>query len=174
MEEEKDEDPDSPHSSARTSPLPIAYHSLARGNAHHSLSARDRFLATHRDSVELAQQRLLQPSDPDSQEIPSLQLPSRDSIVIAKRRFEKYPKSQAILDPQTGQIKLGGLSPIMDASPPDPRTHFAGFERQKLEREREGGVRETVEVGGHAANDHECPICAIERPREMRVGKEIW
>lgn len=173
MEEEEDEDTDSPHSSARTSPLPIAFHSLARGNAHHSLSARDRFLATHRDSVELAQQRLLQPSDPDSHEIPSLQLPSRDSIVIAQRRFEKYPKSPVILDPQTGQIKFGGLSPIMDASPPDPRAHFAAFERQKLRREREGGVRETAEVGGHAANDHECPICAIERPREIKIEKEI-
>ncbi|GAB7357075.1 hypothetical protein MBLNU459_g7889t1 [Dothideomycetes sp. NU459] len=177
---DEEQEADSITSSGHASPRPIAYPSHSRSNPNQTAqqwatsTARDNFLATHRDSFDLAQQRLLWPTvNPTDRDVPPLQ-PShiRDSFVIAKSRFDKYPKAQALVDPLTGQIKLGGLSPIMDASPPDPRAHFATAGKHKWGREDGGnGWKQSPEIGGHPANDHDCPICAIERPRGTRLER---
>jgi len=73
-------------------------------------------ISTHRDSIALAHQRLAHAV----RENPRLQS-ARDSIILTKGRFDKYPTSQVTTDLATGKVTIGGLSPIQDASPPDTR-----------------------------------------------------
>jgi len=73
-------------------------------------------ISTHRDSITLAHQRLAHAV----RENPRLQS-ARDSIILTKGRFDKYPTSQVTTDLATGKVTIGGLSPILDASPPDNR-----------------------------------------------------
>lgn len=81
-----------------------------------NLAAEDVTFQRHRDSVDLARQRL--PASLGDRVNPQL-TSTRDSIVLARTRFEKYPKSMLVVEPATGRQTFGGLSPIMDASPPD-------------------------------------------------------
>lgn len=123
----------------------------------------DRSGPSHRDSLELARHRL-----GEEWPVVDAQLAStRDSIILAKTRMDRYPKSHAVLDEQTGQIMVGGLSPIMDASPPDPRAYWTA-RRELLAKQKE--VDWQREIGGHPENDHDCPICEVERPRSKRLA----
>jgi hypothetical protein len=95
---------------------------------------------------------------------------TQDSIILAKQRFDKYPKSQLIIDGSTGQLKYGGLSPIMDASPPDPRVYWAA-RREQMAKKKECVDKEVKwqrEIGGHGETDDKCCICEVERPRSKR------
>lgn len=127
-----------------------------------ALKSHDRFSPFHRDSLDLARDRL---SERWPMMDPNLSC-TRDSIVLAKQRFDKYPKSQVVIDEQSGQIKFGGLSPIMDASPPDPRAYWAAKRYEQSVKERE--MRWQREIGGHPENDEDCPICEVEKPRSKR------
>ncbi|KAG9903302.1 hypothetical protein KCU98_g7208, partial [Aureobasidium melanogenum] len=123
----------------------------------------DRSIPSHKDSLELVRHRL-------GEDWPTVdpQLScTRDSIVLAKQRWERYPRSHAVIDEQSGQVKYAGLSTIMDASPPDHITYLAA-RREQLTKQKE--VEWQREIGGHPENDHDCPICEVERPRTKRLA----
>ncbi|KAG9526168.1 hypothetical protein KCV07_g564, partial [Aureobasidium melanogenum] len=123
----------------------------------------DRSVPSHKDSLELVRHRL-------GEDWPTVdpQLScTRDSIVLAKQRWERYPRSHAVIDEQSGQIKYAGLSTIMDASPPDHKAYLAA-RREQLAKQKE--VEWQREIGGHPENDHDCPICEVERPRTKRLA----
>ncbi|KAG9859906.1 hypothetical protein KCU77_g4671, partial [Aureobasidium melanogenum] len=123
----------------------------------------DRSIPSHKDSLELVRHRM-------GEDWPTVdpQLScTRDSIVLAKQRWERYPRSHAVVDEQSGQIKYAGLSTIMDASPPDHKIYLAA-RREQLAKQKE--VEWQREIGGHPENDHECPICEVERPRTKRLA----
>jgi hypothetical protein len=122
----------------------------------------DRSVPSHKDSLELVRHRF-------GEEWPIVdpQLScTRDSIVLTKQRWEKYPRSHAVVDDETGHVKYGGLSPIMDASPPD-KTYWAA-RREQLAKQKE--MEWQREIGGHPSNDHDCPICEVEKPRTKRLA----
>ncbi|KAG9688818.1 hypothetical protein KCU95_g10064, partial [Aureobasidium melanogenum] len=122
-----------------------------------------RSIPSHKDSLELVRHRL-------GEDWPSVdpQLScTRDSIVLAKQRWERYPRSHAVVDEQSGQIKYAGLSTIMDASPPDHKTYLAA-RREQLAKQKE--LEWQREIGGHPENDNDCPICEVERPRTKRLA----
>ena len=123
----------------------------------------DRLLPSHKDSLELVRHRF-------GEDWPTVdpQLScTRDSIVLAKQRWERYPRSHAVIDEQSGQIKYAGLSTIMDASPPDHKAYLVA-RRERLAEQREAEWQR--EIGGHPENDDDCPICEVERPRTKRLA----
>ncbi|KAK6007340.1 hypothetical protein QM012_006348 [Aureobasidium pullulans] len=123
----------------------------------------DRSVPSHKDSLELVRHRLGQ----DWPNVDPQLSCTRDSIVLAKQRWEKYPRSHAVIDEQSGQIKYAGLSTIMDASPPDHKKCLAA-RREQLAKQKE--VEWQREIGGHPENDDDCPICEVERPRTKRLA----
>jgi hypothetical protein len=128
-----------------------------------SIITYDRSVPSHKDSLELVRHRF-------SEEWPTVdpQLScTRDSIVLTKQRWEKYPKSHAVIDDETGHVKYGGLSPILDASPPDHKAYLAS-RREQLAKQKELDWQR--EIGGHPQNDHDCPICQVEKPRTKRLA----
>lgn len=128
-----------------------------------TIITHDRSVASHKDSLELVRHRFGEDWPPVDPQLSC----TRDSIVLAKQRWEKYPKSHAVVDNETGHVKHGGLSPIMDASPPDHRTYLAA-KREQLAKQKE--MEWHREIGGHPENDHDCPICEVERPRTKRLA----
>jgi hypothetical protein len=128
-----------------------------------SIITYDRSVPLHKDSLELVRHRF-------GAEWPIVdpQLScTRDSIVLTKQRWEKYPKSHAVVDEDTGHVRYGGLSPIIDASPPDHKAYLAS-RREQLAKQKEMDWHR--EIGGHPQNDHECPICEVEKPRTKRLA----
>ena len=138
-----------------------------------SVTLQDKWLKTHRDSVSLAHHRL----DGQKHYKTNAQLAStQDSFVLTKSHFDRYPKSHLQTDPYTGKITFGGLSPIMDASPPDAKIHHE-VKRDRRENTSletvigpEPGIHRTAEIGGHPDGDDGCPICDVERPRSSRAA----
>ncbi|KAH0400326.1 hypothetical protein KCU89_g5298, partial [Aureobasidium melanogenum] len=157
-------EPQSSAQSARVSPhLKPALKHAAPSISSSASTIYDRSVPSHKDSLELVRHRL-------GEDWPTVdpQLScTRDSIVLAKQRWERYPRSHAVIDEQSGQIKYAGLSTIMDASPPDHKAYLAA-RREQLAKQRE--VEWQREIGGHPENDHDCPICEVERPRTKRLA----
>jgi hypothetical protein len=128
-----------------------------------SIIACDRSVPSHKDSLELVRHHF-------GEEWPTVdpQLScTRDSIVLTKQRWEKYPKSHAVIDDETGYVRCGGLSPIIDASPPDHKAYLAS-RREQLANQKEMDWHR--EISGHPQNDHDCPICEVEKPRTKRLA----
>ena len=160
-------DPDDapcPTQSARVSPhLKPALKHVSPSTPAIAIVTHDRSVASHKDSLELVRHRF-----GEDWPIVDPQLScTRDSIVLAKERWEKYPRSHAVVDNETGHVKYGGLSPIIDASPPDHKTYLAS-RREQLAKQKE--MEWHREIGGHRENDHDCPICEVERPRTKRLA----
>ncbi|KEQ69381.1 hypothetical protein M436DRAFT_76302 [Aureobasidium namibiae CBS 147.97] len=160
-------DPDEaqcPTQSARLSPhLKPALKHVGPSTPAIAIITHDRSVASHKDSLELVRHRF-------GEEWPTVdpQLScTRDSIVLAKQRWEKYPRSHAVIDNETGHVKYGGLSPIMDASPPDQKVYLAA-RREQLAKQRE--MEWHREIGGHPENDDDCPVCEVERSRTKRLA----
>lgn len=130
-----------------------------------SLAEEEKYLKTHRDSLDLAHERL--EGDKHTKSNPLLSA-SRDSMIITKQRFDRYPRLHIATDPRSGHVKIGALSPILDASPPDVHSYYSGLGKQRRHLAR----RPIPETGGHSENDDDCPICKVERPRSTRL-KEI-
>lgn len=153
-----------PAQSARVSPhLKPALKHVGPSTPAVAIVTHERSVASHKDSLELVRHRF-------GEDWPTVdpQLScTRDSIVLAKQRWEKYPKSHAVVDSETGHVKYGGLSPIIDASPPDHKTYLAA-RREQLAKQKE--MEWHREIGGHPENDHDCPICEVERPRTKRLA----
>ncbi|KAG8626924.1 hypothetical protein KVT40_005869 [Elsinoe batatas] len=136
-----------------------------------SMSERDKFQLTHRDSLDVHRKHIEDHrSDASSHHLVN----AKDSFLINKNRFEKYPKSGRLLQPTFSRLTIGGLSPIQDASPPDPRQYLTKSNRESKRPSRNGtsivpedkpGVATSAEIRGHPESDHDCPICLIERPR---------
>jgi hypothetical protein len=127
-----------------------------------AINIYDRSVASHKDSLELVRHRF-----GEDWPVVDPQLScTRDSIVLTKQRWEKYPRSHAVVDDETGHVKYGGLSPIMDASPPD-KTYWAA-RREQLAKQKE--IEWQREIGGHPEDDHDCPICEVEKPRTKRLA----
>ncbi|KAI5249147.1 hypothetical protein E4T42_05330 [Aureobasidium subglaciale] len=157
-------EPQSPTQSTRVSPhLKPALKHGGPSKPIATTKSHDRFVPTHRDSLELARYRLAEEAATIDPQLVS----TRDSIILAKQRWDKYPKSHAVFDAQSEQMQFGGLSPIMDASPPDPKAYWAG-RREYLLKQKE--VDWQREIGGHPENDHDCPICEVEKPRTKRLA----
>ncbi|KAH0368573.1 hypothetical protein KCU65_g3848, partial [Aureobasidium melanogenum] len=157
-------EPQFPTQSARVSPhLKPALKHAGPSIPSVASTINDRSIPSHKDSLELVRHRL-------GEDWPTVdpQLScTRDSIVLAKQRWDRYPRSHAVVDEQSGQIKYPGLSTIMDASPPDHKTYLAA-RREQLAKQKE--VEWQREIGGHPENDHDCPICEVERPRTKRLA----
>lgn len=93
-----------------------------------NLPEKDEYFKSHRDSLILSRKQLYHP------------LPSkhRDSVAVAKerlrRKLHRSPTApKTIRAKPTQQVRFGGLSPIMDASP--PTTSAAGnYERHAVTR----------------------------------------
>lgn len=131
-----------------------------------TLAEEEKYLKIHRDSLDLARERL----EEEKHHKPNPYLCSaKDSMIISKQRFERYPRSQIAVESRTGIVKIGGLSPILDASPPDALAQIHAMASQKRSAHQESS---SVEVAGHSAGDHSCPICEIERPRSSRLEWE--
>ncbi|KAI5204828.1 hypothetical protein E4T39_03398 [Aureobasidium subglaciale] len=157
-------EPQSPTQSTRVSPhLKPALKQRGPSKPVATAKSHDRFVPNHRDSLELARHRLAEEAATVDPQLVS----TRDSIILAKQRWDKYPKSHAVFDAQPEQMQFGGLSPIMDASPPDPKAYWAG-RREHLLKQKE--VDWQREIGGHPENDHDCPICEVEKPRTKRLA----
>ncbi|CAD0082296.1 unnamed protein product [Aureobasidium vineae] len=157
-------EPQSPTQSARVSPrlkpaLKHAGPSVPTGVS----TMYDRSVPSHKDSLELVRHRM---GEEWLTVDPQLSC-TRDSIVLAKQRWERYPRSHAVIDEQSRHTKYGGLSTIMDASPPDHKAYWAA-RREQLAKQKE--VDWQREIGGHPENDHDCPICEVERPRTKRLA----
>ncbi|KAG9555456.1 hypothetical protein KCU71_g12025, partial [Aureobasidium melanogenum] len=157
-------EPQSSAQSARVSPhLKPALKHAAPSIPSSAMTIYDRSVPSHKDSLELVRHRL----DEDWPTVDPQLSCTRDSIVLAKQRWERYPRSHAVIDEQSGQIKYAGLSTIMDASPPDHKAYLAA-RREQLAKQKE--VEWQREIGGHPENDHDCPICEVERPRTKRLA----
>ncbi|GAB7339612.1 hypothetical protein MBLNU457_6208t1 [Dothideomycetes sp. NU457] len=181
--------------SLSTPPTPVGFPrcedaSISNISKQLSTSAlQDQWLRTHRDSVTLAHQRLVDhKTDKENPQLQSI----RDSIILTKSRFDKYPKSHLKTDPLTGKVTFGGLSPIQDASPPDNRAYHRSrptrqdardtfssgslktvIDTRESHRNKESSrtvdhPKQVVEIGGHPDDDDGCAICAIERPRSKQ------
>jgi len=150
--------------SARVSPdLKPALKHIGPSTPAVAIMTHDRSVPSHKDSLELVRHRF-------SEDWPTVdpQLScTRDSIVLTKQRWERYPKSHAVVDDETGHVRYGGLSPIIDASPPDHKAYWAA-KRDQLAKQKEMDWHR--EIGGHPENDHDCPICEVEKPRTKRLA----
>ena len=132
-----------------------------------TLAEEETFLKTHRDSVDLAHERL----NADRQDKPNPQLlTTRDSMIISKQRLDRYPNTH-VLDNRTGLVNVAALSPILDACPPDVHSPHATISQQKRRSVRLRASTETdktAEISGHIRSDEGCPIYEVERPRNHR------
>ena len=133
-----------------------------------TLAAEESFSKTRRDSVDLAHERLEGEGDDNPN---PLLIATRDSMIISKQRFGKHPKLHGVAEPRGGYFRVGGLSPILDASPPDRLKLTTPVGRLKKQKTQQTIVHETsvqkhtAEVGGHPEKDDDCPIYEVERPR---------
>ncbi|KAI4745630.1 hypothetical protein E4T50_03996 [Aureobasidium sp. EXF-12298] len=150
--------------SARVSPhLKPALKHIGPSTPAVAIITHDRSVHSHKDSLELVRHRF-----GEDWPIVDPQLSStRDSIVLTKQRWERYPRSHAVIDDETGHVRYRGLSPIIDASPPDHKTYWAA-RREQLEKQKE--MEWHREINGHPENDHDCPICEVEKPRTKRLA----
>lgn len=150
------------------------------GNLTRQLSAgtqRKPASLTRRDSLDVYRQHLA--SNEGQHKTNPLLASTRDSLVLAKGRLEKYPRGQKSASQSAfSRLKIGNLSPIPDASPPDTRSMMAARSpiKSKLTAQSTPEARleptpqpiiavDAVEVRGHSAADHGCPIYQVERPR---------
>ncbi|GAM84157.1 hypothetical protein ANO11243_021500 [Dothideomycetidae sp. 11243] len=145
---------------------------------HLSLAAqREMTPLLHRDSLDIHRHHL---ADEKQHKTNPLLANTRDSFVLSKGRFEQYPKGQFLSQPVFSRLTFGGLSPIQDASPPDVRhttskcqvktkqdQQVTAFVPEKKTPEQIKIPSKLTEVRGHPDNDHDCPICAVERPRTV-------
>ncbi|KAF1352366.1 hypothetical protein BDV97DRAFT_420510 [Delphinella strobiligena] len=154
---------DSEEQSYNDNSAPHNFSNLSRQIA--SLAEEEKYLKKHRDSLDLAHERL--EGDKHTKSNPLLSA-SRDSMIITKQRFDRYPRLHVASDPRGGHVKIGALSPILDASPPDVHSYYSGMGKQRRHLAR----RPIPEIGGHSENDDDCAICKVERPRSTR-SKEM-
>lgn len=175
----------------RTSSLPVSP----------SVSESEETRFPHRDSVDISHARmdLDEIRDKRNQE---LIMNARDSFLITKSRLEaRHPKIGRSVTPPGGAItwsRFGGLSPIVDASPPGVFLLEARAGKQKLvqtpeERPDEHEAKkakqyvrsaakkkvEVVEISREHENEHEnehedCPICEVHRPRWFETEHREW
>lgn len=94
-------------------------------------------------------------------------LNSRDSIVLTRSKLNtRYPKQ--MLDTKSTWSRHGALSPILDASPPDPQVEAS---LRTMERIMEGPERRQRRAQANFVDEAHpdehvgCPICETERPR---------
>ncbi|EMC92584.1 hypothetical protein BAUCODRAFT_125570 [Baudoinia panamericana UAMH 10762] len=82
-----------------------------------NLAEMDEHFRSHRDSLDVYHQRMR-----GEERVNQLLANSKDSFVLAKSKYEaKYPGSTSAAKGHIQWSRYGGLSPIMDASPPDAR-----------------------------------------------------
>lgn len=177
------------HSGALThSPPPLTDSATPKSNIAKQLSSltdREKFQLIARDSMDIHRKHL---EERKSDRSNPLLASARDSFLLNKSRLDKYPRSDAnrLVQPTFSRLTIGGLSPILDASPPDPRQSLMKKQRTNRHPSRNGsnivperelpmpkqkaastfkGIATSTELRGHPASDHDCPICSIERPR---------
>lgn len=120
-----------------------------------NLAAEEEHFKGHRDSVDLYHRRERE------EELNKQLMTTRDSFVLAKTKYDtKHPKfgggGQAIQ-----YSRFGGLSPIMDASPPESRIQLSLPSKSKLAKDAK-----TVQVEEAHPEEHVgCAIYEVERPR---------
>lgn len=172
-----------------------------------SVSEREESRFPHRDSVDISHARMDwdEIKDKRNQE---LIMNARDSFLINKHRLEsKHPKSGTSVTPPGGPItwsRFGGLSPIIDASPPSATSieewkmkQMAGsLGKKKVEviaepeplaeeyratgakRRNIEASRKKVEVAEphtqHPGEHEDCPICEVHRPRWFEAEHREW
>ncbi|KAF4547096.1 Hypothetical protein D9617_59g026350 [Elsinoe fawcettii] len=166
-----------------SSPVHVADHgpigNISKGFL--SMSERERFQLIPRDSLDVHRKHM---EDHRADPVNCHLANAKDSFLVSKTRLEKYPKSDRLVQPTFSRLAIGGLSPIQDASPPDPRQYLTKSQRDNKRPGRNGtsivpeikpaaerrtpawrAVATSAEVRGHPESDCDCPICAIERPR---------
>ncbi|KAK4542594.1 hypothetical protein LTR36_006642 [Oleoguttula mirabilis] len=120
-----------------------------------NLAAEDEHFQGHRDSVDLYHRRERE------EELNNQLMATRDSFVLAKTKYDhKHPKvgggGTAIQ-----YSRFGGLSPIMDASPPESRIQLGLQSMSKLATEAKKMRAEEAHPEEHVG----CAIYEVERPR---------
>lgn len=97
----------------------------------------------------------------------------QDSVVLTKTKWDKRHRLGKAVQPSFNRLPVGGLSPIIDASPPDIRQirkaeddNSNHYDSTKLSAATIANFGATsFGIAGHSVNDHDCPICSIDRPR---------
>ena len=126
-----------------------------------NLAAEDTHFQFHRDSIDLQRQRmrLREVEGNMNQHL----MNARDSFVLAQAKFDvKYPRP-LLSSSAIGFGRFGGLSPILDASPP------AGS-NWPSERTDSSSISPTVAKEEHS----NCPICEVDRPRWFEERYRTW
>lgn len=127
-----------------------------------TLAAEEKYLARHRDSIELAHQRLEGEKHASANPLLSN---TQDSLIINKRRLGQDDTTQANMASQASTSKVGGLSPILDASPPDDCSGHASMGRGR----KHVAEKKMAEINHHPVDDRNCTVCEVERPRSHRL-----
>lgn len=159
-QQEYDDFPIGAKDKAPPDPVPQRVSNLSRQFS--TFREEKEYLKSHRDSVDLAHERL--EAEKHDKTNPLL-VSTRDSMIISKQRLERHPRSHASSEPHCLYFKASGLSPILDASPPDPRPQFPAIIRH---HKKHAARRTCPEIGGHSENDEDCSIYEVERPRRTR------
>jgi len=146
--------PTSPSGGRLHSPLPRPLSNLA---------AEDEHFKGHRDSFDLYNSRR------EKEERLNQQLmATRDSFLLTRSKYDsRFARTAG--GPVTQWSRFGGLSPIMDASPPDAKIERGLKAMSKLAQEQK------VHEEPHADEHVGCSICEVERPRWFEANcKKGW
>lgn len=147
IEEHSVHTPSSPSGTRHTKALPRQLSTL---------TAEEVPFKTHRDSVELLHRK-----EYEQKMINQRLMNSHDSVILTKSKFEsRHPNAAALGRRQQSWNRTGGLSPILDVSPPNEKVQDAkkAIEKAaKVAKER----HEQQHPGEHIGR----PICEVERPR---------
>jgi len=119
-----------------------------------NLAAEEQFFRLHRDSVELTKRKMN-----EDRMNHQLMNAHNDSFVLIKSKYDsKAPKSGAST---ISWSRFGGLTPIVDASPPDARAQAGVRAMSRLA----GLVAHKEDETTHPDEHVGCSICEVDRPK---------
>ncbi|KXL42676.1 hypothetical protein M433DRAFT_145774 [Acidomyces richmondensis BFW] len=127
-----------------------------------NLETYDEHFRNHRNSVDVYRRHLAN----DERMNPHLAA-TQDSFVLTKSKYEsRFPKngggsSTLKSFPTIQYSRFGGLSPILDASPPDARSERGVEAMAKLARVMRNEIEER-ERSAHPIDHVGCPVCEVE------------
>lgn len=130
-----------------------------------SLAVQEEYLKRHRDSVALAHDRLKRHKHGSTVHPRSGQAHMPKT---SKNPREDQSRTQARGDAHPNQLMSGGLSNILAVSLSNQRLPMnCSTSREIVPESRPTSAVQPsqIEVAGHPREDHECPICTIDRPR---------
>ncbi|TKA21950.1 hypothetical protein B0A50_08646 [Salinomyces thailandicus] len=135
-------------------PSPVQRLANPAGRHWSDLASENEHFKTHRDSLDVSHRRL------NDDKLSQQRRSSHDSTQLAKSKYDvRHPKA-ATAGPAIQYNRYGGLSPILDASPPDAKVQQGLKAMSNLAKESKAR-EESPHPDEHAG----CAICEVERPR---------